>query len=340
MSSNSRLGREPAVIAGNNVSLQRSAADFIANYHSKQPHADVATLDKLFAEVPPKKNRGSDYEELPVSITYENVPVHLIRAGATIADKKKKDFDPILDTATGDTYYLFLGDERLEAFAQLADNSSEWATFTIDGACETLSTENQKIVTEILAQADLEVRAAVRARNHEAEEKHRRRVAVAGFIAAIGIIGGAAAGVYEFFHIRSEKAIEAIDTYDAQWGAQNLSSMPVVASDHTVHDVPVVPFNQYLANAPSFDDSSKTGVPRSEKVELATGGCSYATIALDASDTVTAVQLKYSEVDPIGMVVDDVNDRITFCSFGGSSTQKNPVYTSVIFEITKQESKK
>jgi hypothetical protein len=341
MTSESRSGKPYGTSTRNNdIVLQRSAADFIANYHSKMPHADVAVLDTLFENSPPKKNRDSDYEELPVEVSYQGVPVHIVRAGATIQNTKKKDFDPILDAETGDTYYVFLGDEKLEAFAQLADNSSEWAAFTSDGMYERLSEENKKIVDEILSSAKTKVQFIVNAREREQEAQYRRRAAVGGSLATIALLACIGGGVYEFFHIRSVRAQETIDNFDAQWGNRNLASTPVAASDHTVHNVTVVPFDQYLASAPSFSDSPKAEVPRYEKLELKAGNCEHLDTTLEATDTVTAVQLSNSELDPIGMVVDDANDGITFCAFGGTSNNNNPVYANIIFEITKNAVKK
>lgn len=322
------------------IRIQRSAADFIANYHSKMPHADVAKLETLFAQVPPKKNKHLDYEELPIDLSYQGVPVHIVRAGATVPDKKKKDFDSILDSETGDTFYLFLGDEKLDAFAQLADNSSEWAAFAPDGVCEPLSKENQLIVNEILNSATNEAQNEYYRKLHEAEMQHRRRVTIGSSIATVAILASIGGGIYTFFHLKDVRARDAANAYDEKWGNRDLDATPVIATDYTIHNVDVVPFDQYLADAPTYEDSPKAGVPRAESVELVTGGCAYADVQLSPTDTVTAVQLKYSEVNPIGMVVDNVNDWVKFCSFAGSSTQKYPVYTNVIFEVTKNGAKK
>lgn len=315
------------------VLMQLSMQDFVAHYHNSQPHADVATLESFFDELGPKPTKDSEYLELPVHVTFDRVPVSIVKTDSS--KNRRNTGNPILDERTQDTFYIFVGDNLQTPFAQLADNSNRWGTFTLDGIFEPLSEENYKTVKKILDDARNEIHVSRRNREEEARQKRSRRLGIISVATVVSLIA-AGAGTYRLLNNWwDEEREQRVQAYDASWQNKQFPAPEVVVTDkNEVNNVAIVPYNDELANAPTLRDTSTTTGPRRLDLGLYAGSCNSVYMTeLEEDDAVAAAQLPTAEVVPVGFSVDTDKNTITFCAFGGSGDKQKSTQATIIFTV-------
>jgi hypothetical protein len=286
----------------------------------------------LFAELPPKKVKGFDYDILPVTLPYKGAQIEIVRVKAP-DPKDKDDYDPILDEA-GDTFYIYLAGDRKDPIAILQSGLSEWGNYAVDGQLEMLDDESKHDVDLILQIAE----ARIRAQLEEAKDsKDKRRGRITGVISSLLVaatIAGGVVGYRAYFSKQETDETQSVGAFDEAWKTRDFPAPAVAISAHKATDVPAIPTASDLSQAPQFGILNKSiSGPRSYQLNISPQSCqNIEKVPLEPKDKVAVVQVRDGNTDTIGFFASDEKDTITLCRYDGSSDNSS---VKVIFEVTK-----